>query len=126
VFHKDRECAPQAFRLERIRNRGLVPNVQLFHRAPPSPHFAGRAENGEPGSSPHVSLQLLHLCLDHQVYRFMGCDCHLEVFFCWLKCLLGCRHLLSQGENGVQLQVDLALIASLLISSPSALGVNKV
>jgi hypothetical protein len=63
----------------------LVANVQLFHRAPPSPHFAGRAENGETGLSPHVPLQLLHLRLDYQVYRFMGCDCHIERFHYTLK-----------------------------------------
>ncbi len=39
-----------------------------------------------------------------------------ELFFRWLKCILGCRHLLSQSENGVQLQVYMALIASLLMS----------
>lgn len=39
-----------------------------------------------------------------------------ELFFRWLKCILGCRHLLSQSENGVRLQVYMALIASLLIS----------
>jgi hypothetical protein len=39
-----------------------------------------------------------------------------ELFFRWLKCILGCRHLLSQSPNGVQLQVYMALIASLLIS----------
>lgn len=39
-----------------------------------------------------------------------------ELFFRWLKCILGCRHLLSQSENGVQLQVYIALIASLLLS----------
>jgi hypothetical protein len=39
-----------------------------------------------------------------------------ELFFRWLKCVLGCRHLLSQGANGVSLQVYVALIASLLIS----------
>ncbi len=39
-----------------------------------------------------------------------------ELFFRWLKCILGCRHLLSHSENGVQLQVYMALIASLLIS----------
>jgi hypothetical protein len=36
---------------------------------------------GEAGLALHVPLQLLHLCLDHQVNRFMGCDCHIEVFF---------------------------------------------
>jgi DDE family transposase len=44
-----------------------------------------------------------------------------ELFFRWLKCILGCRHLLSQSENGVQLQVYMALIASLLLS----LGVGR-
>lgn len=39
-----------------------------------------------------------------------------ELFFRWLKCILGCRQLLSHSENGVQLQVYMALIASLLIS----------
>jgi IS4 transposase len=39
-----------------------------------------------------------------------------ELFFRWVKCVLGCRHLLSQGLNGVRLQVYAALIASLLIS----------
>ena len=40
----------------------------------------------------------------------------IELFFRWLKCILGCRHLLSHCQNGVQIQVYLALIASLLIS----------
>ena len=39
-----------------------------------------------------------------------------ELFFRWLKCVLGCRHLLSQSANGVRIQVYVALIASLLIS----------
>jgi Transposase DDE domain len=39
-----------------------------------------------------------------------------ELFFRWLKCILGCRHLLSQCENGVSIQVYVAMIASLLIS----------
>jgi IS4 transposase len=39
-----------------------------------------------------------------------------ELFFGWFKWILGCRHLLSHRENGVHLQVYMALIASLLIS----------
>ena len=39
-----------------------------------------------------------------------------ELFFRWVKCVLGCRHLLSQGLNGVRIQVYAAFIASLLIS----------
>lgn len=39
-----------------------------------------------------------------------------ELFFRWLKCILGCRHLLSTSAAGVTIQVYMALIASLLIS----------
>jgi hypothetical protein len=39
-----------------------------------------------------------------------------ELFFRWFKCILGCRHLLSTSANGVQIQVYLAVMASLLIS----------
>jgi len=38
-----------------------------------------------------------------------------ELFFRWFKCILGCQHLLSSCQNGVAIQVYLALIASLLI-----------
>jgi hypothetical protein len=38
-----------------------------------------------------------------------------ELFFRWFKCILGCKHLLSTCQNGVTIQVYLALIASLLI-----------
>lgn len=36
------------------------------------------------------------------------------MFFRWLKCILGCRHLLSQSESGLTLQVYAAIISSLL------------
>ena len=39
-----------------------------------------------------------------------------ELFFRWLKCVLGARHLVSHRENGVELQMDAALIVSLLIT----------
>jgi Transposase DDE domain len=38
-----------------------------------------------------------------------------ELFFRWFKCILGCQHLLSTCQNGVKVQVYLALIASLLV-----------
>jgi hypothetical protein len=40
----------------------------------------------------------------------------IELFFRWLKCILGCRHLLSTNQGGVTIQVYAALIASLLVS----------
>jgi hypothetical protein len=39
-----------------------------------------------------------------------------ELFFRWLKCILGCRHLLFESPRGVALQVYVALIASVLVS----------
>lgn len=39
----------------------------------------------------------------------------IELFFRWLKCVLSCRHLISQSENGIEIQMYCALIACLLI-----------
>lgn len=38
-----------------------------------------------------------------------------ELFFRWLKCILGCRHWLAESPAGVALQVYLALIAAQLL-----------
>jgi len=38
-------------------------------------------ENGETALLLHLPLQLLHLCPNHQVNRFVGCDCHIEFLF---------------------------------------------
>ena len=38
-----------------------------------------------------------------------------ELFFRWIKCILGCRHWLAESPQGVALQVYLALIAALLL-----------
>jgi len=46
------------------------------------------------------------------VYRYRWT---VELFFRWFKCILGCRHLLSQDANGVAIQCYVALVASLLV-----------
>jgi hypothetical protein len=46
-------------------------------------------------------------------YRFRW---SVELFFRWFKCVLGRRHLLSESQNGVTIQVYVAMIASLLLS----------
>src|SRR5262249_14291305 len=38
-----------------------------------------------------------------------------ELFFRWLKCILGCRHLLFESPQGVALQLYVGLIASVLV-----------
>jgi len=73
-----------------------------------------RLSNGEP--------DLLYLCTNRLdlpaelvglAYRYRWA---IELFFRWLKCVLGCRHLLATSQAGVTIQVYLAIIASLLIS----------
>jgi hypothetical protein len=46
------------------------------------------------------------------LYRFRWL---IELFFRWLKCVLACRHLLSQDAQGIRIQMYCALIACLLI-----------
>jgi hypothetical protein len=69
------------------------------------------------GTEEVLVLVTNHLDLEAELvalaYRFRWA---VELFFRWLKCVLGCRHLLSQSANGVRLQVYVAIIASLLLS----------
>jgi hypothetical protein len=70
--------------------------------------------DGTPGEMVLVTNRLdLAADLIALAYRYRWT---VELFFRWFKCILGCRPLLSLSENGVQLQVYMALIASLLIS----------
>lgn len=39
----------------------------------------------------------------------------IELFFRWIKCILGCRHWLAESPQGTALQIYLALIAALLL-----------
>jgi hypothetical protein len=48
-----------------------------------------------------------------------------ELFFRWLKCILGCRNLISHSENGVTIQIYTAIIASLLVSLWTGRKPNK-
>jgi hypothetical protein len=50
----------------------------------------------------------------------------IEIFFRWLKCTLGCRHLLAQSENGIEIQMYAALIASLLVVLWTGRKANKI
>lgn len=49
----------------------------------------------------------------------------IELFFRWMKCVLGCRHLVSQSASGVTLQVYFAIIATLLIGLWTGVKPNK-
>jgi hypothetical protein len=40
----------------------------------------------------------------------------IEIFFRFFKQILGCRHLLSRSQNGIEIQTYCAIIACMLIS----------
>jgi IS4 transposase len=48
-----------------------------------------------------------------------------ELFFRFLKAVLGCRHLLSDSIEGISVQVYCALIATLLLAEYTGLAVSK-
>lgn len=50
------------------------------------------------------------------LYRFRWL---IELFFRWLKCVLSCRHLVSESTEGIQIQMYCALIACLLVQIAS-------
>jgi len=56
------------------------------------------------------------------IYRYRW---RIELFFKWLKCILGCRHWLAESERGVALQIYCALIAALLLLRHSGRRPNK-
>ena len=68
------------------------------------------------GSSSELWLVTDRLDLDAELvalayhYRWS-----IELFFRWFKCVLGCRHLLSESAEGLTIQCYVGLIASLLI-----------
>jgi len=56
----------------------------------------------------HLAPELISLLYS---YRWT-----IETFFKFLKQLLGCRHLISQRKNGVQIQIYCAMIACMLLN----------
>ena len=49
----------------------------------------------------------------------------IELFFRWIKCILGCRHFFAESPEGVAIQLYLALIASVLFLHYTGLRPNK-
>jgi IS4 transposase len=49
----------------------------------------------------------------------------IELFFRWLKHLLGCRHLISEKPQGVAIQIYCALIACLLLAQITGDSVGR-
>ncbi len=65
----------------------------------------------------HMSASLVA-----QLYRQRW---QVELFFRWIKCILGCRHWLAESPKGVAIQIYLALIAALLLQLHSGKRPNR-
>jgi hypothetical protein len=123
AYEVGRECPLT----EAARAAGVVRDVQLRclgtpHHSPalPQPFRLVWVNTGKCRADGTVETLILvtnRLDLDAELvalaYRYRWT---VELFFRWLKCVLGCRHLLSQTANGVTFQVYAAIIASLLLS----------
>jgi hypothetical protein len=100
--------------LRLIRAKVLLPPPHNLH--PQRNH--GKHKAYAPGEYREQELVLLtdRFDLDADVlvllYRYRW---QIELFFRWFKCVLGSKHLLAQSENGLNLQMYTALIASLLV-----------
>jgi hypothetical protein len=118
---EERALAPAAVHAGVVRDAILRRLGTAHHtRLLPQPFRLVQVATGktrQDGTPDVVVLVTNRLDLDAELlavaYRYRWA---VELFFRWVKCVLGCRHLLSQGINGVRIQVYAALIASLLIS----------
>jgi Transposase DDE domain len=106
------------------RAAGVVRDAVLARLG--SPYYEGRLERpmrlvivrvvDREGRATELWLITDRLDLDAELvalaYRYRWT---VELFFRWLKCVLGARHLIATNPNGVALQMYAALIVSLLI-----------
>jgi Transposase DDE domain len=85
-----------------------------------TPHTSrGKPGTGSTGPSSDGLLRIATNLLDVPaeiialiyIYRWT-----IEIFFRWLKHVLGCRHLLSHNQHGIEIQTYCAIIACMLIS----------
>lgn len=109
----------------KLGNRSSTNSARMDHQVrvivvQATPHPKRRKTGG--GSAGHPSdgwLRIVTNLLDVPasiialIYRYRWT---IEIFFRFLKHVLGCRHLLSHDENGIKIQTYCAIIACLLIS----------
>lgn len=86
--------------------------------------LASKRHGLKPGDTMWIATDRLDLSAQTValVYR---CRWQIELFFRFLKHTLGCQHLLSHCENGMQLQLYAAIIACLLITLYTGAKPNK-
>lgn len=74
-------------------------------------------------------LLVTNLSIDKAPAALVGLIYHkrweIELFFRWIKCILGCRHFFAESPEGAAIQLYLALIASVLLMYYTGLRPNK-
>jgi hypothetical protein len=64
----------------------------------------------------HLSPQLVHLCVEHQINGFMGCDYNIELLIKELKGATGLgQHQVTKEAQRVERSVAMSVMASLMI-----------
>lgn len=85
-----------------------------------SPHTSrGKYRGGSSGPDSDGILRIATNLLDvpaEIISLLYSCRWIIEIFFRFFKQMLGCRHLLSHSQNGIEIQTYCAIIACLLIS----------
>lgn len=82
------------------------------------PHDSRRSKNGASGASSDGYLRIVTNNLDvpaEIIAALYKLRWTIELYFRIIKQLLGCRHLLSTKENGVTIQIYMAIIACIMI-----------
>ncbi len=102
---------------EKTKQRDLRQPVRIVEIAC-TPHIKSH-KNGRGGPQQGETILIATDLLDlpaEVVALIYQCRWAIEIFFRMFKHLLGCRHLLSQCENGIRLQMYAAILACMLIA----------
>lgn len=122
---EDLEAGILSDQLVRLGNRSSTSSARMDHQVrvicvPIKPHpKRGKTGGGSAGHPSDGILRIVTSLLDVPawvialIYQYRWT---IEIFFRFFKHILGCRHLISHDENGIEIQTYCAIIACLLIS----------
>lgn len=122
---EDREAGVLSDQLVQLGNRSSTNSARMDHPVrviyiPIKPHpKRGKTGGGSAGHASDGWLRIVTNLLDVPagvialIYQYRWT---IEIFFRFFKHVLGCRHLISHDENGIEIQTYCAIIACLLIS----------
>ena len=95
--------------------------IQVFHKGDENDHRPSRVSSKKTFRTKDADYTLLLatnlLDLPAEIIALLFTRrWQIELFFRWLKCVLGCNHLVALSQNGLTIQVYCALISGMLIT----------